>query len=306
MDILQVANLTKQFDLYKAVDNITFSLKEGEILGMLGPNGAGKTTTIQMLLGVLTPTFGSISYFEKSLFNHKEEILEQVNFSSTYTKLPENLTVLENLTFISYLYDIKHRKDRIIKLADQFNLNNLMHMQCSDLSAGQMTRLTLAKAFINYPKVLLLDEPTASLDPDVADFIRKFLMEERKKFQVSIIITSHNMAEVEEVCDRVIFIDQGRIIANDTPEGLAKTIDTSHVELLVKDGLKRTIEICHEKGMKYEIKGRYIVIDVKEENIPVLLYNLMEKGVYYDEIAIEKPTLEDYFLQVVKQKHESP
>jgi len=190
MDILQVANLTKQFDLYKAVDNITFSLKEGEILGMLGPNGAGKTTTIQMLLGVLTPTFGSISYFEKSLFNHKEEILEQVNFSSTYTKLPENLTVLENLTFISYLYDIKHRKDRIIKLADQFNLNNLMHMQCSDLSAGQMTRLTLAKAFINYPKVLLLDEPTASLDPDVADFIRKFLMEERKKFQVSIIITS--------------------------------------------------------------------------------------------------------------------
>jgi len=306
MDILQVANLTKQFDLYKAVDNITFSLKEGEILGMLGPNGAGKTTTIQMLLGVLTPTFGSISYFEKSLFNHKEEILEQVNFSSTYTKLPENLTVLENLTFISYLYDIKHRKDRIIKLADQFNLNNLMHMQCSDLSAGQMTRLTLAKAFINYPKVLLLDEPTASLDPDVADFIRKFLMEERKKFQVSIIITSHNMAEVEEVCDRVIFIDQGRIIANDTPEGLAKTIDTSHVELLVKDGLKRTIEICHEKGMKYEIKGRYIVIDAKEENIPVLLYNLMEKGVYYDEIAIEKPTLEDYFLQVVKQKHESP
>ena len=306
MDILQVANLTKQFDLYKAVDNITFSLKEGEILGMLGPNGAGKTTTIQMLLGVLTPTFGSISYFEKSLFNHKEEILEQVNFSSTYTKLPENLTVLENLTFISYLYDIKHRKDRIIKLADQFNLNNLMHMQCSDLSACQMTRLTLAKAFINYPKVLLLDEPTASLDPDVADFIRKFLMEERKKFQVSIIITSHNMAEVEEVCDRVIFIDQGRIIANDTPEGLAKTIDTSHVELLVKDGLKRTIEICHEKGMKYEIKGRYIVIDVKEENIPVLLYNLMEKGVYYDEIAIEKPTLEDYFLQVVKQKHESP
>jgi len=304
MDILQVENLTKKFGLYKAVNNITFSLKEGEILGILGPNGAGKTTTIQMLLGVLTPTSGEISYFGKSLHQHKEEILEQVNFSSTYTKLPDNLTVLENLTFISYLYDIKNRKERITKLVDLFNLSNLMHLQGSDLSAGQMTRLNLAKAFINYPKVLLLDEPTASLDPDVADFIRKFLLEEQKKFQVSIIITSHNMAEVEEVCDRVIFIDQGRIIANDTPEGLAKTIDTSHVELLVKDGLKRTVEFCHEKGMEYEIKGRYIVIDTKEEDIPVLLYGLMEKGVYYDEIAIEKPTLEDYFLQVVKQKHE--
>ena len=234
-----------------------------------------------------------------------KNLLEQVNFSSTYTKLPENLTVLENLTFISYLYDIKNRKERIAKLADLFNLNSLMHMQCSDLSAGQMTRLTLAKAFINYPKVLLLDEPTASLDPDVADFIRKFLLEERKKFQVSIIITSHNMAEVEEVCDRVIFIDQGRIIADDTPEGLAKTIDTSHIELLVKDGLKRTVEFCNEKGMKYEIKGRYIVIDSKEEDIPVLLYGLMEKGVYYDEIAIEKPSLQDYFLQVVNKRHES-
>lgn len=304
MDILHVANLTKQFGLFKAVDNISFSLKEGEILGILGPNGAGKTTTIQMLLGVLTPTIGTVSYFGKSLQMHKEEILEKVNFSSTYTKLPENLTVLENLTFISYLYDIKNRKERITKLADQFNLHNLMHMQCSDLSAGQMTRLALAKAFINYPKVLLLDEPTASLDPDVADFIRKFLLNERSKFQVSIIITSHNMAEVEEVCDRVIFIDQGRIIADDTPEGLAKTIDTSHVELLVKDGLKRTVEYCNEKGLRHEIKGRYIVIDTKEEDIPVLLYSLMEKGVYYDYIAIERPSLEDYFLQVVNKKNE--
>jgi len=305
MDILQVTNLTKQFGKYKAVDDITFSLKEGEILGILGPNGAGKTTTIQMLLGVLTPTSGQVSYFGKPFHLHKEEILEQVNFSSTYTKLPENLTVSENLTFISYLYDIKNRKERIIKLADLFNLTGLMNIQCSDLSAGQMTRLNLTKAFINYPKVLLLDEPTASLDPDVADFIRKFLLEEQEKFQVSIIITSHNMAEVEEVCDRVIFIDQGHIVANDTPEGLAKTIDTSHVELLVKDGLKRTVEFCNEKGMKFEIKGRYIVIDTKEEDIPILLYSLMEKGVYYDEIAIEKPSLEDYFLQVVKKKHES-
>lgn len=303
MDILSVQSLTKQFGSYKAVNSVSFSLQEGEILGLLGANGAGKTTTIQMLLGVLIPTSGTVSYFGKPLHKHKEEILEQVNFSSTYTNLPENLTVQENLTFISYLYNIAKRKERIQRLANLFDLSELLHLQCSDLSAGQKTRLNLAKAFINYPKVLLLDEPTASLDPDVADFVRNFLREEQKKFQVSIIITSHNMAEVEEVCDRVIFIDQGKIIANDTPEGLARTVRTSHVELLVKDGLKRAVEFCHERHIEYEVKGRYIVIDVKEEDIPILLYGLMEKGVYYDEISIQKPTLQDYFLQVVS-KHE--
>jgi len=301
MDILEVQSLTKQFGVYKAVDSVSFSLAEGEILGLLGANGAGKTTIIQMLLGVLLPTCGDIHYFGKSLKAHRQEILEQVNFSSTYTKLPEILTVQENLTFISYLYAISNRSERIRKLVRTFDLESLLHMQTGDLSAGQLTRLNLAKAFINYPKVLLLDEPTASLDPDVAKFIREFLMHEQKQFHVSIIITSHNMAEVEEICDRVIFIDQGKIIANDTPEGLAKTIDVSHVELLIKDGLKRTIEYCREQKAPYELKGRSIIIDVNEEDIPSLLYGLMERGVYYDQISINKPTLEDYFLQVSRK-----
>jgi ABC-2 type transport system ATP-binding protein len=302
MDILEVKNLIKKFNKFTAVDNISFSLKEGEILGLLGPNGAGKTTTIQMLLGVLTPTSGEIIYFGKNLKSHREPILEQVNFSSTYVQLPWRLTVMENLNFFSYFYQINNRKDRINKVINTFRLEKLANKAIHQLSAGQITRVNLAKAFINFPKVLLLDEPTASLDPEVASYIREFLLNERKKFNVSIIITSHNMAEVEEVCDRVIFINHGKIVADDTPDHLAKTIEICHLELMIKDGLKRTIEICQKSRIKYNLRGRYIIIDIKERNIAEFLRDLMNKGVYYDEISIEKPTLEDYFLAKTKTK----
>lgn len=298
MDILQVKNLKKKFGKFMAVNNISFSLKEGEILGLLGPNGAGKTTTIQMLLGVLMPTSGEVKYFNKSLTDNREEILEKVNFSSTYTQLPWLLTVAENLKFISYLYQIKNRSQRIKKIIETFRLKRLMKEQMKDLSSGEVTRVNLAKAFINYPKILLLDEPTASLDPETADYIRKFLIKERNKFNVSIIWTSHNMAEVEEVCDRVVFINHGKIIADDTPERLAKTIEICHVALNVPDGLKRTIEICQNKKVIYKLEGRNIVVDLKEKEIPEFLRELMDRGVFYDQISIEKPTLEDYFLQV--------
>ena len=301
MGILSVKNLTKKFKSstgeFVAVSDISFSLKEGEILGILGPNGAGKTTTIQMLLSVLTPTTGEISYFGKSLQDNREEILEQVNFSSTYTNLPWDLTVKENLTYISYLYLIANRVERIKKLATIFRLEKLMNQPMKNLSSGQVTRVNLAKAMINFPKILLLDEPTASLDPETANHIRKFLLEQRKDFHVSIIFTSHNMAEVEEICDRVIFINHGKIIADDKPENLAKTIEICHVELNVADGLKRTIEICEKENKKYKLEGRYIIIDLKEKDIPDFLRKLMDIGVFYDQISIEKPTLEDYFLK---------
>lgn len=301
MSVLSVRNLTKKFpkkqSQFVAVDNISFDLKEGEILGFLGPNGAGKTTTIQMLLGVLTPTEGEIVYFGKNLADHHSEILEQVNFSSTYTDMPAKLTVWENLDYLSYLYQIKDRKKRVQRVSDIFHLNSLLRRSISELSAGQKTRVNLAKAFINFPKVLLLDEPTASLDPDVAEYIRNFLINEQKKFKTSIIFTSHNMSEVEDVCDRVIFVNHGKIIANDTPENLAKTIEICHVELIVKDGLKRTVEYCQKHGYQYKLSGRSIIVDVKEKEIAEFLRGLMDKGVYYDGISIEKPTLEDYFLK---------
>jgi len=301
MDILTVKNLTKRFGEFTAVDNISFSLQEGEILGFLGPNGAGKTTTIQMLLGVLSATEGEITYFGKNFLHHREEILEKVNFSSTYTNLPWDLTVKENLNYISYLYQIPERQRRIKKITDIFRLTNLMDQQLEQLSSGQITRVNLAKAFINFPRILLLDEPTASLDPESAVYIRDFLLEQQEKFKVSIIFTSHNMGEVEDVCDRVIFINHGRIIADDTPNNLARTIEICHVELNVPDGLKRTIEKCEREGLSYRLSGRYIIVDLKEKQIPDFLYALMKMGVTYDRITIDKPTLEDYFITTAKK-----
>lgn len=301
-NILEVQNLSKHFGKFVAVDNISFTLKEGEILGFLGVNGAGKTTTLQMLLGVLGPTSGKISYFEKNFFTHREEILEDINFSSTYTNLPWNITVKENLHFMSYLYKISNRKKRIEEIIEIFKLETLKNQVMGELSAGQLTRANLAKSFINHPKILLLDEPTASLDVDIADYIRKFLLEQKKKWKTSIIITSHNMAEVEEVCDRVIIINGGKIVADDTPDNLAKSIQIGHIELLIKDGLNHTIDYCKNKNIPYKTSGKYITVDIKEKDLGEFLKDLTEKGIVYDEISIEKPSLEDYFFQVIAKK----
>ncbi len=300
--VLEVKNLSKNFKGFKAVHDISFSLHEGEILGFLGINGAGKTTTIQMLLGVLQPTTGNISYFGKNFLTHREEILEHVNFSSTYTNLPWYLTVRENLNWVSYMYKIPDRKKRIKELVEIFRLEEIFKKSIASLSAGQLTRVNLAKSFLNNPKVILLDEPTASLDPDIASYIRGFILEQREKENISVIFTSHNMAEVEEVCDRVIFINKGEIIANDTPENLAKTIHISHIELLIQDGLKRAVQYFEENNIPHRFPSkRYVIIDVNEKEIPNVLRSLMEIDVMYDEISIEKPSLEDYFLEIARK-----
>lgn len=301
-NILYVKNLTKQFGNFTAVDNISFSIKEGEILGILGPNGAGKTTTIQMLLGILTPSKGKIVYFEKELEKHREEVLEMVNFSSTYTNLPWKLTVKENLTFISYFYAIKKRKERVEKIIELFRLKELARKSMSSLSSGQLTRVNIAKSFINFPKILLLDEPTASLDPEVSKYIREFILDQRKNFHVSIIITSHNMYEVEELCDRVIFINAGKIIADDTPNNLTKTIKISHLQLLIKNGLEKLIELCNKNMLKYKLERNRINIDINEKKIPDFLQEIVAQHIEYDEIGIDKPTLEDYFLEMIRKK----
>ena len=300
--VLEVSHLTKQFKKYKAVNDISFNLKEGEILGILGPNGAGKTTTIQMLLNVLTPTNGSISYFGKDFKKHREEILSQVNFSSTYVSLPWRLTVFENLNVYAHLYNVKDKKNRIKKLVKIFEIEDMLKHETSSLSSGQNTRLMLVKAFLNYPKVLLLDEPTSSLDPDIAKKVREFLRKEQRDFNVSILLTSHNMPEVEELCDRVLFLDKGKIIAEDTPEGLASRIKYSHVALFVTDGLKRLLRYCKDNNLVYKEDKRSVLITLKEDNIAELLFFLSQEGIVYKEISIQKPELEDFFMEAVKKK----
>jgi ABC-2 type transport system ATP-binding protein len=214
--VVEVRNLTKRFHDFTAVDNISFDIKEGEILGLLGPNGAGKTTTIHMLLGLITPTVGSIHMFGMDLAKHRETILRQVNFSSTYISMPFSLTVEENLKVIARLYELKHIQRRIDDIVKKLEMEDIRHKLTRKLSSGQMSRLTLAKAVMTEPKVLFLDEPTASLDPDIVNKIKSFLKEYQRSEGLSILYTSHNMREMEEMSNRIIFLQRGKIVAEGT------------------------------------------------------------------------------------------
>lgn len=302
-NILEVKNLRKNFKEFTAVDDISFELRQGEILGFLGPNGAGKTTTIQMLLGLLTPNSGEVNYFEKSLFTNREEILERVNFSSTYINFPWELKVKECLLYISYLYKINNRKKRIEEVVEMFNISKLMDKKIVELSEGQKTKINLAKSFLNNPEILLLDEPTASLDPDTADEVRKLILKRRKESEFSVVFTSHNMAEIEEVCDRVIFMKEGKILANDTPENLAKTINISHIKLMPVH-YHLFLNFCKQNKFDFETDEKHITIHIKEEKISELLNTLAKEEIAYDEISIKTPTLEDYFISISRDKDE--
>lgn len=220
--ILQVKNLQKKFDSVCAVNNISFEIYEGNITGLLGPNGAGKTTTIQMILDIITPTSGEIKIFGQSLSVNREEILGSMNFSSPYVNLPYNLKVIENLTTFARLYGVANIKKKITQLADFFEIGDLLPKMTSSLSTGQLTRVNLAKALLNDPKLLLLDEPTASLDPDIADKTRKLLKRIQKERGISILYTSHNMVEIEELCERIIFMNKGNIVDDGSPTDIIK------------------------------------------------------------------------------------
>lgn len=214
--IVEVRQLTKRFGDFTAVDHVSFDIQPGETVGLLGPNGAGKTTTFQMLLGVITPSEGSIHMFGMDLIKHREAILRQVNFSSTYISMPYALTVEENLRVTGKLYglpDITRRIDDVVK---KLEMEDIRQKLTRKLSSGQMTRLTLAKAVMTEPKILFLDEPTASLDPDIAHKIKAFLKEYRDTSGLSMLYTSHNMREMEEMSDRIIFLQRGKIVAQGT------------------------------------------------------------------------------------------
>jgi ABC-2 type transport system ATP-binding protein len=220
MAIIETENLVKKFGDVTAVSGISMQIHEGHITGLLGPNGAGKTTTIQMLLDLVTPTSGVIKILGKDIKNNREEILSKVNFSSPYVSLPNNLKVWENLYTFGGLYGVKNMKAKVDELADFFGIRDFLHKMTHQLSTGQLTRLNLTKALLNDPKLLLLDEPTASLDPDIADKTRKLLKKIQKERGVTILYTSHNMIEIEEICDRVIFINKGAITDDGTPQEL--------------------------------------------------------------------------------------
>lgn len=214
--VLQVSGLTKRFDDVVSVNDISFEIREGEILGLLGANGAGKTTAINMLLGIVSPNGGSIHIFGKNLADSRIEILRRMNFCSTYTQLPGNLRVRQNLQVFGMLYRVPDLKQRIDQVLEMLEISHLRDRVSGHLSAGESTRLNLCKALLNRPDLLLLDEPTASLDPDIADKVRKVVKRIREEEGTTILYTSHNMRDVEEVCDRVVFMHKGKILFTGT------------------------------------------------------------------------------------------
>lgn len=228
--VLKVSKLTKRFGNFTAVDGVSFDIHPGEILGLLGPNGAGKTTTIQMLLGVVTPTSGSIEAFGLDLFTHREAVLQQINFSSTYIAMPQSLTVEENLWVVARLYGVTDIADRVDQIVAKLEMKEFRQKVTRKLSSGQLTRLTLAKALLTGPRLLFLDEPTASLDPDIAHKIRSILKEEQRSSGLSILYTSHNMREMEEMSDRIIFLQRGRLVAEGTAQAIIERFGKADLE----------------------------------------------------------------------------
>lgn len=203
-----------------AVDGISFTVPRGGVTGLLGGNGAGKTTTISMLLGLLLPTSGTVEVLGVDMVRHRHAVLPRMNFSSPYVELPHRLTVRENLVIYGHLYGLDGVKRRVEELAEQLDLTRFLDRPAGGLSAGQKTRVALAKALLNRPEVLLLDEPTASLDPDTADWIRTYLERYRNESGATILLASHNMLEVERLCDDVVMMRQGRIVDHATPSAL--------------------------------------------------------------------------------------
>ena len=219
---LEIIDLSKTYDSKEAVRNISFKVNENEIIGILGPNGCGKTTTIGMILGLLKPTKGKVLINGIEIEKQRVELLNKLNFISPYIELPKKLTVKQNLEVYGRLYDVKELEIKIDYLREKLRLNEIINKITGELSSGQKNRVSLAKSIINDPSVLLLDEPTASLDPETGDFVRSFLEEYQKEKKTSILLASHNMSEVERLCSSVLMMNKGSIIDQGTPGELIK------------------------------------------------------------------------------------
>ena len=218
---IEVKNLTKKFKNFTAVNNISFTLEKNKTLGLLGPNGCGKTTSIGMILGLITPTDGEVLIDNQNIDNSdRNDLLSKMNFASPYIELPKKLTVIQNLEVYGRLYGVKNLKQRIEQISEELNLNDFLYKKTGELSSGQKNRVSLAKSLINKPEVLLLDEPTASLDPDIGDFVRNYIEVYKTKNKITILLASHNMKEVERLCDSVIMMKEGQIVDRGTCKDL--------------------------------------------------------------------------------------
>ena len=228
---IQIKNLSKIFKKNLAVDKINFQIEKNKTVGLLGPNGCGKTTSIGMMLGLIKPSEGEIIIDNKNLESFKrDEILTRINFCSPYIELPKKLTVRQNLEVYGRLYGVKNLNERILEISKDLDIKNFFKRKTGELSSGQKNRVSLAKSLINKPEILLLDEPTASLDPDIGDFVRSYIQEYRSKNQVTVLLASHNMNEVERLCDSIIMMKKGKIIDRGTCKEIIKKHGRNNLE----------------------------------------------------------------------------
>lgn len=232
---IQAETLTKRYGESVAVDGISFAIESGSITGLLGGNGAGKTTTIGMIMGLVSPSAGRVLVFGADMAREPYRVLHRINFESPYVDLPHRLTVRENLNVFALLYGIGDRRERIERLAHDLDLKEFIDRPAGKLSAGQKTRVALAKALVNEPDLLVLDEPTASLDPDTADWIRGHLERYRERKNATILLASHNMGEVERLCDRVLMMKRGRIVDDGSPPQLLARYGRQNLEEVFLD-----------------------------------------------------------------------
>jgi ABC-2 type transport system ATP-binding protein len=233
--VIEVENLVKVYRSERAVDGVSFAIKRGSCTGLLGGNGAGKTTTIASIMGLLRPTSGTVRVLGADMNRERHSVLHRINFESPYVDLPGRLTVRQNLAVFARLYSVGCAKERIAKLSEELNLTGFLDRPTGQLSAGQKTRVALAKALINEPEVLLLDEPTASLDPDTADWVRTRISDHQERIGATILLASHNMSEVERLCDRVIILSRGKVVDDAPPPALLDRYGRDNLEEVFLD-----------------------------------------------------------------------
>lgn len=299
--VLKVTKLRKSFGSFAAVKGVSLSIGEGEILGLLGPNGAGKTTTIQTILGLTKPTSGQVEMLGMNMSTDRQKILARVGYVSTDVGLRGSINVWENLMTYAYLYGVKDRRRQVETVLKNVEMLAMKHKGAGRLSAGQQTRVMLARALLCRPKLLFLDEPTASLDPEIVIKIHSLLKMIRGKYGVSMLLTSHNMAEVAKMCDRVVFLRQGRVVVADTPKGLARLVKGVKLELGFEGNESQVKSYLSSKRYNYQLRSDWqVMVKCEEEDIAGVMRGLSETGVRLVEVEVVKPSLEDVFLEIAR------
>lgn len=305
MDPIVVHNLCKTFENVKAVDDVSFSVKKGEIFGLLGANGAGKTTTINMISGLTKQDSGTVHILGKTQEEDWELVKNNSNVSTAYYPLSDVLSIRQNLRIYAKIYGVKRREEKIDQLLKDFELTKLGDRRVRALSSGEKTRTVLCKGFINDPQVLFLDEATVGLDPDIAEKTRNLIRQYQKQNNATILFTSHYMFEVEELCKRIAFMDKGKILRIATADQLKKAIKHYTVEIAVKNNLPKLKQLIQKEDVNVLFaKNNTLIFEVeyKKDRVYKILNKVFKQGFLLSDLHIKKPTLDDIFIKIARRE----